>query len=115
MKVCVLIVMFWLVALGGCANTRGGRTLWPETGRSREEAFVIRGETVEAGIREELAILQRLYPWVVKEGRWLSDPRVPLPHATLFHEGRMYSMYTIALEDGTLHDVFFDVTSRMGK
>ena len=115
MKTLAALLGFLFVC--GCATpankeSRGAS----ETGNSFEQAFVIRAHSQSEGLTEEYSILKRKFPDArPAHVESVQKDEVVFGHRTEVHDGRMFSVHTLVLRDGTIRPVYFDITSYFGK
>jgi hypothetical protein len=115
MKALVAVLGFSLVC--GCTTSAKKESLGAaQAGISVEHAFVIRAQSQSEGLAEEYAILKRTFPDArPAEVEPVGKEEVVFGHRTEARDGRMFSVHTLVLRDGTIRPVYFDITSYFGR
>jgi hypothetical protein len=111
-----------VAVLGGCActsKTRQSTTSGARgsiAGTSYSAAVVIRATNEDDGIREEYAWLAAHFPGArAAEVEKVNEEAIVFGHHTDSHDGRVFSIHTLVLPDGSIRPVYFDITAYFGK
>lgn len=101
------MVVICAVLVAGCAT------------RPRSDSSMLDGSSVERAFvahtsEEEVAVLKERFPGARPAGgeKHGAEDIVTFSHRTEARGSRMYSVHTLVLPDGSVRDVYFDVTDR---
>jgi hypothetical protein len=108
-----VIAPFLVLLIAGCAsqpdsapraNVQPASEVSATDGRSFETAVVIKAADESAGVKAEYAWIREHIPGAKPAGQSLQG-----------HGGKMFDLIHLKLRDGSMRDVYFDITGFFGK
>ncbi|MGC4071719.1 MAG: hypothetical protein QM760_04250 [Nibricoccus sp.] len=108
-----IISLLGLVLLFGCAAPPKKEAQWTKAdGSSYDRAFVIQARSQTEGIAEERSILDQFFPGARQaEAESVGKEEIVFGHTTQVRDKRVFSVHTLVLRDGTVREVYFDITA----